>query len=254
MNGQILGMCHYGPLPGDPRYCGRPVAEVAEDMRRDVLALQSGGVDGIMFSNEHSQPWMLRNPQSTVCAMAAVLGQLRAEITVPFGVHVIWDAAGTLDLAEAVEADFAWEVYSGVYCSDYGLWDTQPSAYLREHRRRRQIPKLLCEIVPEAGAALGCRRIADIAKSVGHILNPYAICVAGLKPGIPPSTDLLAELKRCGLRTAATTGIGMANIREYAPLADICIVGSCFKQDGKLFNSVDGDRVARFMEEYRRQR
>ena len=57
----IIAMCHLQPLPGDPYYDEEGGLEkVVEAARKDVIALQNGGVDGIMFSNEYSLPYLDR--------------------------------------------------------------------------------------------------------------------------------------------------------------------------------------------------
>ena len=51
----IIAMLHLDPLPGDPMWkYGMNMQEVVENARRDLIALQEGGVDGIIFSNEFS--------------------------------------------------------------------------------------------------------------------------------------------------------------------------------------------------------
>lgn len=42
--------------------------------------------------------------------MAAIIGALKSEITVPFGVNVLWDPMATVVLGAATEAAFAREV------------------------------------------------------------------------------------------------------------------------------------------------
>lgn len=74
-------------------------------------------------------------------------------IEVQFGVHVIWDAAGTIDLATATGAYFAWEVFMGAYASDYGLWNTRSSDYVRD------AAQLGCRAtLPSGDTYLRCRR------------------------------------------------------------------------------------------------
>ena len=54
----IITMLHLDPLPGDPRFHhGDYMDRVVEHARADLHALQDGGVDGIMFSNEFSLPY-----------------------------------------------------------------------------------------------------------------------------------------------------------------------------------------------------
>ena len=84
----ILAMLHLDALPGDPRFRrGTPLGEIVEHARADLHALQDGGVDGIIFSNEFSFPYQRKMDMVTPAAMAYIIGALRSEIRVPFGVE-----------------------------------------------------------------------------------------------------------------------------------------------------------------------
>ena len=49
----IIGMCHLNALPGDPSFDKQGgMQEIINWARRDLLALQNGGIDAVMFSNE----------------------------------------------------------------------------------------------------------------------------------------------------------------------------------------------------------
>jgi uncharacterized protein len=55
----IIGMCHLAALPGDPGYDAEGGVEaVIAAARRDLTALQEGGADAVMFSNEFSLPYL----------------------------------------------------------------------------------------------------------------------------------------------------------------------------------------------------
>ena len=46
----IIAMCHLDPLPGDPSYGpGCTMEQVIENARKDLLALQNGGVDAVVL-------------------------------------------------------------------------------------------------------------------------------------------------------------------------------------------------------------
>ena len=242
----IIGMSHFGPLAGDPHCEGRfSMEKTAQIMLRDVFALQNGGVDAVMFSNEGSRPWMLHNKNHTLCTMAAVLGSVIRELSVPFGVHVIWDAQSTLCLAAATGADFAWEVFGGAYASDYGLWSTQSQAYaelMREWGVAKRVRRL-CEVLPEAAVTMDARPLADRISSMSASWPPYAFCIAGMKPGIPPPIELLNGLSGSKAKIFVSTGVRKENAAAYFAAADGAIIGSAFKRDGMLFNEVDEARV-----------
>ena len=49
-NKPIIAMCHFKALPGDPGYDkAGGMKKVVEAARHDLLALQEGGVDAVMF-------------------------------------------------------------------------------------------------------------------------------------------------------------------------------------------------------------
>ena len=110
----IIAMCHLLPLPGDPYYDEeKGMAYVMEKAREDFLALQEGGVDAVMFSNEFSLPYLTEVKTETVAAMARIIGELKSEIKIPYGVNVLWDAKKSLDLAAATDAKFVEKYLQG---------------------------------------------------------------------------------------------------------------------------------------------
>ncbi|MGL4651361.1 MAG: BtpA/SgcQ family protein, partial [Caldilineaceae bacterium] len=93
----VIAMCHLRPLPGDPDFNAEVGVEwVVEKARADLHALQEGGVDSVMFSNEWSLPYLLQVEPITTATMARVIGELRGELRVPWGVNVLWDARATI--------------------------------------------------------------------------------------------------------------------------------------------------------------
>ena len=119
----IIAMCHLQAMPGDPDYdANKGIEWILESARADLHALQNGGVDAIMFSNERSMPWMTKVEQVIPVTMAYVIGQLHSEIKVPYGVNVIWDPSASIDMAVATKAQFVREIFTGAYASDFGLW------------------------------------------------------------------------------------------------------------------------------------
>ncbi|MBQ2078378.1 MAG: BtpA/SgcQ family protein, partial [Erysipelotrichaceae bacterium] len=121
----IIAMCHLLPLPGDPYYDEEKGLEaVIERAKKDVKALQDGGVDGIMFSNEYSLPYLTKMEPITLAAMAYVIGRVKEEVTIPYGVNCLWDPISSLDVATATGGQFIREIISGVYASDFGIWNT----------------------------------------------------------------------------------------------------------------------------------
>jgi len=107
----VIAMLHLSALPGDPGYDAEGGLDaVIARARQELHDLQAGGVDGVMFSNEFSLPYLTQTEPITAITMARIIGELRSEITVPFGVNVLWDARvhrpGHGDRCSLGEGDF----------------------------------------------------------------------------------------------------------------------------------------------------
>ena len=254
----IIAMCHLQPLPGDPYYDEEGgIDKVVRCARHDVIALQNGGVDGIMFSNEFSLPYLTKMEPITLAAMAYVIGQVKDDVKVPFGVNCLWDPISSLDVAKATGGKFIREIISGVYASDFGIWNTNAGETAR-HRNRIGADniKMLYNIVPEAAKYLADRDIASIAKTTEFNCRPDGICVSGLTAGAETDTQVLGQVKNALKHTPVfcNTGCNKDNIIRQLSVADGAVCATTFKVDGIFENEVDEARVKEFMDivkEYR---
>ena len=68
----IIALLHLDALPGDPGYCGS-MDTVLDHARQDLIALQNGGVDGILFANEFSLPYQ---PVADIAVISASPGPI----------------------------------------------------------------------------------------------------------------------------------------------------------------------------------
>jgi membrane complex biogenesis BtpA family protein len=173
------------------------------------------------------------------------------EIKIPFGVNVLWDAKRSLDVAAATGASFIREIMSGVYASDFGIWNTNSGDTVR-HRKHLSATnvKLIYNIVPEAAAYLAGRDIRDIARSTQFNCQPDAICVSGLVAGSGVDLGTLKAVKETVPEAIllSNTGVNIDTVEQHLSISDGAIVGTTFKKDGKFANHVDGGRVRAFMD------
>ncbi|MFN2311074.1 MAG: BtpA/SgcQ family protein [Spirochaetia bacterium] len=254
----VIAMCHLQALPGDPKYDrGGGIGKVIELARNDLSALTEGGVDAVMFSNEFSLPYLTEVEAITPITMARIIGELKSELQIPYGVNVLWDPRATMDLAVATDALFVREIFTGVYASDFGLWNTNYGEVSRHTERigGSQVRKLF-NIVPEAAAYLGTRTLADIAKSTVFNNSPDVLCVSGLTAGAETDSSVLRLVKDAVPDTPvfANTGVKVANIHEQLSIADGVVTATSFKRNGEFYNEVDVARVKEFMKAARETR
>lgn len=252
VNKPIIAMVHMRAMPGDPGYDRDQGLEWIYDLARsDMLALQNGGVDAVMFSNEFSLPYLTEVDPITTATMAALVTQLKADLKIPFGVNVLWDPIASIDLAVATGAKFVREIFTGVYGSDFGVWNTNCGKVIRHQVAvGGQDVRLLFNIVPESAAYLGNRDIADIARSTVFNTKPDGICVSGLTAGSETSTQTLKVVKEAIPDTFvfANTGVNKDNVADQLAIADGAIIGTAFKEGGSTWNPVSEKRVKQLMD------
>ena len=164
----VIAMMHLLPLPGRPLYeSNGGIAAIVDALRRDLDILQDGGVDALLFCNEGDRPYSFHIDRAPVAAMAAVIGELRSHIRLPYGVDLLWDPMAALAVAQAVRASFVREVFTGVYDSDMGFWQTDVAATLdyRRHIGAENV-RLFFNIEPEFARPVSPRPFGALAHSV----------------------------------------------------------------------------------------
>ena len=253
----IIAMLHLDPLPSDPRWhYGDSVEAVVQHAMEDLRALQNGGVDGILISNEFSLPYQRHMNFVTPAAMAYVVGRLKDEIRVPFGVDCISDGEATIELAAAVGADFVRGTFCGVYVGDGGLYNNDFSALLRRKAALHlDNLKMLYFINPESDRNLDTRPLADIAKSTIFKAHPDGLCISANAAGQDVDDALITSVKEANPEVVVLwdTGCRPDIIVRKLRCGDAAVVGTYFKEGGKLEDSrlrnlrVDESRVKEFM-------
>ena len=248
----VVAMAHIGALPGTPLYdADGGMDRLIEGVRKDVDNLQAGGVDAIMFGNENDRPYELQAPAEAIAAMTAVVMAVKPMLTVPFGVNYLWDSYASVAIAGATGASFAREIFTGLFASDMGLWQTNAAKALRLRRSLgRQDLTLLFNINAEFAASLDTRPIALRARSAVFSSLADVILVSGPLTGQPVENSDLIAVREALPETPllANTGVNIDNVETIMKHADGCVIGTHFKVDGNTWNAVDGARVRRFMD------
>jgi membrane complex biogenesis BtpA family protein len=189
--------------------------------------------------------------------MAYVIGRVRDEISLPFGVNVLWDPRSTMALAAATGARFVREIFTGTYASDMGPWNPDAGAALRYARRLgvADVVKLY-NVSAEFAYSLDGRSLPDRARSAVVSSIPDAVLVSGAITGEPAALSDLEAVKRVLPSTPvlANTGVRHETVAEVLSVADGVIVGSALKYGGDTWAMVDPDRARDFMDRVRATR
>jgi membrane complex biogenesis BtpA family protein len=247
----VIAMVHFGALPGSPLHDPEAGLEgLLEGTRKDLRALQAAGFDAVMFGNENDRPYQFKVDPASTATMAFVIGQLRQEISVPFGINVLWDPISSIALAAATGASFIREILTGTYASDMGPWTPDAGAAMRyRDRLGRRDMALLANISAEFAFSLDGRSLSDRARSAVFSSIPDAILVSGTITGEAAAMTDLEAVKKVLPTTPvlANTGVKHSTVADVLAIADGVIVGSSLKVDGDTWKPVDPDRAAEFM-------
>ncbi|MBT5265600.1 MAG: BtpA/SgcQ family protein [Rhodospirillaceae bacterium] len=247
----VIAMVHLNALPGSPLYDQeRGIDGIVDAARADLSALQAAGFDAVMFGNENDRPYELKVDTASTATMAHVIGTLKPEIKVPFGVNVLWDPMSTIALAAATGAGFAREIMTGTFASDMGHWAPNAADALRyRDRLGRSDLALLFNISAEFAYSLDRRSLADRARSAVFSSIPDAVLVSGAITGEAAELSDLQAVKDVLPTTPvlANTGVKHGTVADVLTIADGCIVGSSLKVDGDTWKPVDPERAADFM-------
>jgi len=254
----IIAMVHCGALPGTPLFDpARGLDGLVEDAAKDLDALQAAGFDAVMFGNENDRPYEFNVDPASTATLAYVIGRLRADIKVPFGVNVLWDPMSTMALAAATGAAFVREIFTGTYASDMGAWMPNAGKALRyRDRLGRSDLAVLYNVSAEFAYSLDRRSLADRARSAVFSSIPDAILVSGAITGEAAAMSDLEAVKQAlpNMPVLANTGVKHETVKDVLKVADGCIVGSSLKVDGNTWNAVDPERAAEFMRLVREMR
>lgn len=247
----VIGMVHLGALPGAPLHDSNAgIDGLLEAARSDLAALCSAGFDAVMFGNENDRPYELDVDVASTATMAYVIGHLRKEITVPFGVNVLWDPMASVALAAATGAAFVREIFTGYYASDMGQWTPNAGQAMRyRDRLGRQDLLMLFNVSAEFAHSLDERPLAERARSAVFSSIPDAVLVSGPITGEPAPLGALSSVKVAlpDIPVMANTGVKHDTVADVLDIADGCIVGSALKYDGDTWNAIDPERARDFM-------
>lgn len=248
----IIGMVHLQPLPGSPRYNpSKDIEEMVKAALKDAKALESGGVDGVIVSNESDTPFLFRVGPEIVAAMTYIATRIKDEISIPMGIDVLWgDARASLAIAKALGSKFIRTLMSGVYSSDLGLINTEGAKVMRYRRYiGADDVRIFVYINPEFASPLSPRPLTMIARTLKWLGVADAYCVSGFMPGVPPEIEEIERIRKevPDVPIIANTGINKENVAEYLKYVDGAIVGTAFKVGDVTLNPIDEKKVVEFM-------
>ena len=248
-----IGVIHLKAMPTDPLYDREKGMDyVVESARKDLIALQNGGIDAVIFSNEFSFPYEDEPTMEVVLGMAYVIGALKKDIKVPYGANVIKNVDDSIALNAVIGGKVMRGTFNGAYSGNNGIMNTHPGQLLR-HRHNLGLDnelKMVHYAIPESSAELGGRDKNTVVNGILFGNLPDAIGICGANAGKKIDLEFMRQLRadHPELVLFATTGVNYDTIEDIYSTADAAFIATTFKVDGKFENEVDETRVKRFMD------
>lgn len=251
----VIGMAHFKPLPGNPKYDeGGRIDSIFDAILYDVQKLCEGGVNGILFCNEGDIPYQTKIEFEVVACMSSLIGRIKKEIKVPFGVDVMWNPKAALAIAKATGAIFVRGLFTGCYAGDAGIVSGDPGILRYKRNIDAQNVKLFNLIPAEFAGSLDNRPIEIKAKTAVFVGAADAVCISGPMTGMENIDDLEKVKKYLpSVPILANTGVTAENVYQKLQVADGAVIGTYFKVNGNPWNPIDIDRVKKLLKEARRR-
>lgn len=252
----IIGVVHLLPLPTSPRW-GGSLKAVIDRAEREVTALASGGVDGVIVENFFDAPFTKNQVDpAVVSAMTLIVQRLMNLVTLPVGINVLRnDAHSALAIATCVRAQFIRvNVLTGVMATDQGLIEGQAHQLLRYRRELGSDVKILADVLVKHARPLGSPNLTTAVQETIERGLADGVILSGWATGSPPNLeDLeLASAAAHGTPVFIGSGADWENISTLMQAADGVIVSSSLKRRGKIEQPIDPIRVSQFVEAARR--
>lgn len=242
----VIGMVHLPALPGSPMGT-KSLDEIVEFALADARSLQAGGAHALIVENQFDQPFVTGSVSPlTVAVMTAVACEVRKVVTIPMGVNVLFnDWQAELAVAAAAGAQFMRvEVLVDSCWSDMGFLPACAPDLLRARASSPVKPAILADIQGKYTSLAVPKTLADSAADAEARGLADAVIVTGTGTGHSATIDDLRVVKeKIKIPVLAGSGITAENVREVFGVVDGAIIGSYFKQDGRLANPVDANRV-----------
>jgi len=250
----VIGMVQSWPLPGAPGYSGYGMETIIEHAIADARALERGGVEGLIVENMWDIPFRAGPhiaPES-IAAHAVVARAVCDAVPLPLGINLVHNGGvALLGIAIAAGASFVRVcMFTGAGVWEAGSWDEGCAADLM--RRRKELGAEHIKIIADVDKKHSVRfRGIDLATHIEwtRFSGADAMIVSGKMTGDAPDIEKIRAAKALAGDCPVLIGSGATedNVGAFLSVADGVIVGSSIKENGRIEEPVDAERVRRFV-------
>lgn len=247
----IIGMVHYGALPGTPR-CEDNMEEVIAKAVNDAITLEKAGVTAILVENAGDTPNTEKMEINQIAGHAAVSMMVRQAVSLPMGISAAFnDWKAGLSIAVAIGAQFIrCPVFVDTVISSSGLIGPCAKDVLlfRKFLNAGDV-KILADVQVKHTYMLATERKIEDSALTAQKYGADAIIVTGTGTGVETPIDVIKRVKTVlNIPVIVGSGFDAKNAASQMKIADGAIVGSAFKEGAIIKNPISFDLVKKIME------
>jgi membrane complex biogenesis BtpA family protein len=231
-NKPIIGAVHFRTLPGFNGFTD--LEGVYTSAKQDLLSLQRGGVDAVIFENNYDLPHKIIVGHETTAAMTYLITRLKSLITTPYGVSVLWnDYRSALSIAQTCQASF---VRIPAFVDDvqtqYGPVFSNPTDVINyRHQIMAEDISLFTDIQVKHSQMIKANKTIQLSAKQAIISGSNGLIITGKWTGQAPDINKLKIIKNLNLNSPVIIGSGVSvdNISNLINLTDGFIVSTSLK-------------------------
>lgn len=243
---EIIGMCHLSALPGDINFKSG-IKKTIDFAKKDIEILQNNGITKILFSNEFGYPYTNSVDPVTSMAMAYIIGILKSEISVPFGVDCMYDPFSTINLAVATNANFYRITLPRSNMEDYLLGETKIGQIIRKTMMYKEfsMPELLLNVSIPLNITTSIDETVQFLSTLVTQINPGCICVTSNVLLNWIDNNDLNKIIKCieNTKLVCDGGCCAENIKIISQNTNGAIIGKSFKKGNVINNPISSKNV-----------
>jgi hypothetical protein len=247
----VIASLYLPPLPGSPDFeAGSSLKEMVATTRQEVMTLQEGGMDAIVFGNQQDRPWKVGTGPETAALMTRTILEATRGLSIPFGITVFWDDLAAIAVAKATGASFVRGVFRGTYAGEMGLLNLNAADTLRyrEVLDAKDI-KLMFVLRPILCQSIAPRDLKSQTRDVLWSSKADALALSGPIPGKAPSLEELQMVKTLAddVPVLMNNGATIENIAQVFSVVDGVVIGTHLREESISWKPFAKQRVQEFM-------
>jgi len=249
----IIAMVHVQALAGTPSNKYK-IDKIVEKALMEARLYKRAGVDAIAMENMHDTPYLRREVGHEISsAMAVVSYEVKKEIQLPCGLQILAGAnRAALAAAQSAGLDFIRaEGFVFAHVADEGIMESDAGALLRYRKTIGADDIAIFTDIKKKHSAHSITAdtgIVETAKAA-EFFHSDGLIITGHSTGEKASTSEIKSTKsKVKLPILIGSGININNVVDYLSISDGLIVGSHFKENNHWTETVNYEKVCRFMD------